>query len=104
MCFTIAEIIAMEDLGFVKRGEGGPYTAAGHTALRGELPINTSGGLKSEASPGRRHGRGAQICDLVRADLAAKRVSGRSRAIRWAWRKIWADRARRAWSASWGGM
>ena len=31
-CFTIAEIIALEDLGFAKRGEGGPYTAAGYTA------------------------------------------------------------------------
>ena len=37
-CFTIAEIIAMEDLGFVPRGQGGPYTAAGHTARNGERP------------------------------------------------------------------
>src|SRR5581483_1271351 len=38
-CFTIAEIIAMEDLGFVPRGEGGPYVAAGHTTRTGERPI-----------------------------------------------------------------
>jgi acetyl-CoA C-acetyltransferase len=63
-CFTIAEIIAMEDLGFVTRGEGGPYTAAGHTALHGELPINTSGGLKSKGHPVGATGV-AQICDLV---------------------------------------
>jgi acetyl-CoA C-acetyltransferase len=63
-CFTIAEIIAMEDLGFVKRGEGGPYTSAGHTALHGELPINTSGGLKSKGHPVGATGV-AQICDLV---------------------------------------
>jgi len=63
-CFTIAEIIAMEDLGFVPRGQGGPYTAAGHTALHGELPINTSGGLKSKGHPVGATGV-AQICDLV---------------------------------------
>src|SRR5260221_7717466 len=63
-CFTIAEIIAMEDLGFVKPGQGGPYSAAGHTALHGELPINTSGGLKSKSHPGGATGV-AQICDLV---------------------------------------
>jgi acetyl-CoA C-acetyltransferase len=42
-CFTIAEIIAIEDLGFAARGEGGPFTLAGHTARTGV----------------------AQICDLV---------------------------------------
>src|SRR5208282_1235423 len=35
-CFTIAEIIAIEDLGFVPKGEGGPYTLEGRTCLRGE--------------------------------------------------------------------
>src|ERR1700680_2391889 len=35
-CFTIAEILATEDLGFVKKGEGGPYALAGRTCLRGE--------------------------------------------------------------------
>jgi acetyl-CoA C-acetyltransferase len=63
-CFTIAEIIAMEDLGFVKRGEGGPYTLAGCTALRGERPINTSGGLKSKGHPVGATGV-AQICDVA---------------------------------------
>ncbi len=63
-CFTIAEIIAMEDLGFVSRGQGGPYSAAGHTGLLGELPINTSGGLKSKGHPVGATGV-AQICDLV---------------------------------------
>jgi acetyl-CoA C-acetyltransferase len=63
-CFTIAEIIALEDLGFAGRGEGGPYTAAGHTARTGERPINTSGGLKSKGHPVGATGA-AQICDLV---------------------------------------
>ena len=60
-CFTIAEIIAIEDLGFVKHGEGGPYTAAGRTARTGEQPINTSGGLKSKGHPGGRDRRGADL-------------------------------------------
>jgi acetyl-CoA C-acetyltransferase len=63
-CFTIAEIIALEDLGFAGRGEGGPYTAEGHTARTGERPINTSGGLKSKGHPVGATGA-AQICDLV---------------------------------------
>jgi acetyl-CoA C-acetyltransferase len=63
-CFTIAEIIALEDLGFVKPGEGGPYTAGGYTARTGSRPINTSGGLKSKGHPVGATGA-AQICDLV---------------------------------------
>lgn len=63
-CFTIAEIIATEDLGFVKKGEGGPYAASGQTRLDGERPINTSGGLKSKGHPVGATGTG-QICDVV---------------------------------------
>jgi acetyl-CoA C-acetyltransferase len=63
-CFTIAEIIATEDLGFVRRGEGGPYSAAGCTGLKGEKPVNTSGGLKAKGHPVGATGV-AQICDLV---------------------------------------
>jgi acetyl-CoA C-acetyltransferase len=63
-CFTIAEIISIEDLGFVPKGEGGPYTLAGNTCLCGERPINTSGGLKSKGHPVGATGV-AQICDVV---------------------------------------
>ncbi len=63
-CFTIAEIIAMEDLGFVPRGEGGPAVASGFSSLTGEKPMNTSGGLKSKGHPVGATGVG-QICDLV---------------------------------------
>src|SRR5258708_16137348 len=61
-CFTIAEILAMEDLGFVKKGEGGPYALSGKTCLRGERPMNTSGGLKSKGPPVGETGTW-QICD-----------------------------------------
>ena len=63
-CFTIAEIIAAEDLGFVKKGEGGPYALAGKTCLKGELPVNTSGGLKAKGHPVGATGVG-QICDVA---------------------------------------
>src|SRR5262249_15432054 len=63
-CFTIAEIIALEDLGFVPRGHGGPCSAAGFTARDGAKPMNASGGLKSKGHPVGATGVG-QICDVV---------------------------------------
>jgi len=50
-CFTIAEIIAYEDLGLCKPGEGGGFVESGKTRLNGKLPVNTSGGLKSKGHP-----------------------------------------------------
>lgn len=50
-CFTIAEILAMEDLGFCPKGEGGKFIAKGTTRLGGKLPVNTSGGLKACGHP-----------------------------------------------------
>jgi acetyl-CoA C-acetyltransferase len=63
-CFTIAEIVAMEELGFVEKGEGGPYVASGATAINGSRPVNASGGLKSKGHPVGATGV-AQICDVV---------------------------------------
>jgi acetyl-CoA C-acetyltransferase len=50
-CFTVAEIMASEDLGFFPRGEGWKAAMEGKTARNGEHPINTSGGLKSKGHP-----------------------------------------------------
>lgn len=50
-CFTIAEIMATEDLGFCPKGEGGKYIEKGHTKLGGKIPVNTSGGLKACGHP-----------------------------------------------------
>jgi acetyl-CoA C-acetyltransferase len=63
-CFTIAEIIASEDLGFVAKGQGGPYALSGATSLTGERPINTSGGLKAKGHPVGATGV-AQLCDIA---------------------------------------
>ena len=50
-CFTIAEILAMEDLGFYEKGKAVEAIKNGETKLDGRLPINTSGGLKSKGHP-----------------------------------------------------
>jgi acetyl-CoA C-acetyltransferase len=50
-CFSIAEICIIEELGFVKKGQGGPFTEQGHTSLEGKIPVNPSGGLKSKGHP-----------------------------------------------------
>ena len=50
-CFTIAEILAIEDLGFVEKGHGGRAAEEGLTALDGEIAVNTSGGLKACGHP-----------------------------------------------------
>ena len=50
-CFTIAEILAYEDLGFCKAGEGGKLAESGETKLGGRIPVNTSGGLKAKGHP-----------------------------------------------------
>jgi len=50
-CFTIAEIIAYEDIGFCKKGEGGKMILEGETTLNGSIPVNTGGGLKAKGHP-----------------------------------------------------
>jgi acetyl-CoA C-acetyltransferase len=50
-CFTIAEICAIEDLGFVKKGDGGKAVENKITTIDGTIPVNTSGGLKSKGHP-----------------------------------------------------
>ncbi len=50
-CFTITQIINTEDLGFFEKGKGAWAVAEGKTALDGEIPINTSGGLKAKGHP-----------------------------------------------------
>ena len=50
-CFSIAELLHIEDLGFFKPGEGYKAVAEGATRLDGPKPINTSGGLKCKGHP-----------------------------------------------------
>ena len=73
-CFTIAEICVIEELGFVEKGKGGPFTEQGHTALEGKIPVNPSGGLKSKGHPVGATGI-AQVVEVVEQlrDKADKR-------------------------------
>jgi len=64
-CFSINEIIALEDLGFCKKGDGGKFVEQGKIALNGERPTNTMGGLKSIGHPVGATGI-RQIADLVK--------------------------------------
>ena len=50
-CFTIAEILAIEGLGFCEPGEGGRLTEEGRTRIDGDIPVNPSGGLKGKGHP-----------------------------------------------------
>ena len=50
-CFTIAEIIDTEDLGFFEKGQGVQAVREGQTKRNGQIPINPSGGLKSKGHP-----------------------------------------------------
>lgn len=50
-CFTIAEIVAYEDLGFCPKGEGGRMVEEKRTYIGGDIPVNIDGGLKSKGHP-----------------------------------------------------
>lgn len=50
-CFTIAEILALEDLGFCDKGKAGRLYDEGQTYVGGTIPVNTDGGLKAAGHP-----------------------------------------------------
>jgi len=77
-CFTIAEIMAIEDLRFFEKGRGGPATLAGETAIDGKIPINTSGGLKACGHPVGATGikQAVEIVEQLRGDARKRQVEG----------------------------
>jgi acetyl-CoA acetyltransferase len=82
-CFTIAEILAIEDLGLAKKGEGGAMTASGATRRDGEHPVNVSGGLKSKGHPLGATGT-AQVVEVflqLRQEAGLRQVQGASSAL-----------------------
>jgi len=64
-CFTIAEICVLEALGIVEKGKGGDAVEQGMTSLEGEIPVNTSGGLKAKGHPVGATGV-AQVAEIVK--------------------------------------
>ncbi|MGH3267244.1 MAG: thiolase family protein, partial [Trebonia sp.] len=63
-CFSIAEIVDTEDLGFCAKGEGGPAVLKGRTCQGGDVVVNPSGGLLSKGHPTGATGCG-QIYEVV---------------------------------------
>jgi acetyl-CoA C-acetyltransferase len=77
-CFTIAEIIATEDLGFFALGQGRRAAEERLTARTGPRPINTSGGLKSKGHPVGASGAGQviEIWKQLRGEAGPRQVAG----------------------------
>ncbi len=77
-CFTIAEIMASEDLGFFGPGEGGRAAEHGLTARSGPRPINTSGGLKSKGHPVGASGVGqvVEVWKQLRGEAGERQLAG----------------------------
>jgi acetyl-CoA C-acetyltransferase len=82
-CFTIAEIVAMEDLGLAAPGEAVGLIRTGETALAGSIPVNPSGGLKAGG-----HAIGAtgvsqvyEACLQLRGEAGERQVPGARLAV-----------------------
>ena len=70
---TIAVIVQLEDFGFCRKGEGGPFVEEGNTRIGGRLPVNTHGGFLSE---GYLHGLNhvVEAVSQLRGDAGARQV------------------------------
>ncbi|MGD2157918.1 MAG: hypothetical protein PVG32_13670 [Anaerolineales bacterium] len=77
-CFTIAEVIAIEDLGFFPPGQGYKAAEECQTSRQGAKPINTSGGLKSKGHPVGASGAGqaVEIWKQLRGQAGERQVAG----------------------------
>jgi len=77
-CFTIAEVIATEDLGFFEPGQGYVAAEEGMTSRLGPKPINTSGGLKSKGHPVGASGAGQAVetWKQLRGQAGERQVAG----------------------------
>lgn len=77
-CFTIAEVIATEDLGFFPAGDGFVAAEEGLTRRHGPKPVNTSGGLKSKGHPVGASGAGqvVEIWKQMRKQAGERQAPG----------------------------
>ncbi|MFN3909994.1 MAG: thiolase domain-containing protein [Candidatus Anstonellaceae archaeon] len=77
-CFTIAEILAIEDIGFFKKGEGAKAAEENLTSFDGQIPINTSGGLKACGHPVGATGikQAVEITWQLRGEANSRQVKG----------------------------
>ncbi len=83
-CFTIAEIVVSEDLGFFEKGKGGEAAAQGLTSIDcGRIPINTSGGLKAKGHPVGATGIAQiiEVCEQLTAKAGSRQVKNARRGM-----------------------
>ncbi|MDY7080999.1 MAG: 3-ketoacyl-CoA thiolase, partial [Halobacteria archaeon] len=82
-CFSIAELLAYEDLGFCDKGDGGEYIESGATLPDGECPVNLSGGLKSKGHPIGATGTGqvVEVFKQLRGEADERQVDGLGRGL-----------------------
>ena len=82
-CFTIAELCAIEALGLVEKGKGGPATEKGETAIGGRIPVNPSGGLKSKGHPVGATGVAqiVEITEQLRGESGPRQVKNAKRGL-----------------------
>jgi acetyl-CoA C-acetyltransferase len=77
-CFTIAEIMAYEDLGFCEKGEGGKLIEDKQTYKDGKFPVNLDGGLKAKGHPVGATGTSmaVEIVKQLRGEAGSRQVNG----------------------------
>ncbi len=82
-CFTIAELVATEDLGIFKRGTAAKETAAGATRVGGKRPINPSGGLKAKGHPVGATGVGqiVEVYEQLLGEAGGRQIEGAKRGL-----------------------
>jgi acetyl-CoA acetyltransferase len=79
-CFTYTVLVTLEDYGFCKKGEGGPFVESGRIELGGELPVNTHGGLLSQGHvDGMNHI--TEAVKQLRGDCGLRQVDGAEVAV-----------------------
>lgn len=82
-CFTIAELLALEDLGLAGEGEAAALTLSGATRRTGRLPVNPDGGLKAKGHPIGATGvsQAYEVFRQLRRQAGARQVPGAERAL-----------------------
>lgn len=77
-CFTIAEIMAYENLGFCPKGKGGKFIEEKQSYIGGKTPVNVDGGLKAKGHPVGATGvsMATEIVKQLRGDAGKRQVSG----------------------------
>lgn len=77
-CFSIAELMTTEALGFFEAGQAGPAVERGLTSLGGKLPVNTSGGLKAKGHPVGATGvaQAVEVATQLRGEAGQRQVQG----------------------------